>query len=120
MYKRRNSPTETAVSHVIGDVKGKCPIMIDDMISTAGTMIRAIEALVDLGDLPEVTLAATHSEFMEPAPERMEHEAISQVFVTDTIPLITSNPNIEVLSTAPLLANAIRNVHENHSLSGLF
>ena len=120
LYKRRSSPTETAVSHVIGDVEGKRPIMIDDMISTAGTMIRAIEALVDLGALPEVTLAATHPVFMEPALERMEHEAIKHVFITDTIPLVTTNPKIEVLSTAPLLANAIRNVHENHSVSNLF
>ena len=120
LYKRRSSPTETAVSHVIGDVEGKRPIMIDDMISTAGTMMRAIDALVELGALPEVTLAATHPVFMEPAPERMKHEAISKVFVTDTIPLQTDNPKIEVLSTAPLLASAIKNVHENHSVSSLY
>ncbi|MEZ4633338.1 MAG: ribose-phosphate pyrophosphokinase [Deinococcales bacterium] len=120
LYKRRNSPTETEVSHVIGEVEGKRPIMIDDMISTAGTMIRAIDALIGLGALPEVTLLATHPVFTPPAGERLEHPAIKKVFVTDSIPLKIQSPKVEVLSVADLLASAIRNVHENHSVSTLF
>lgn len=120
LYKRRNSPTETEVSHVIGKVKGKKPVMIDDMISTAGTMARGIEALIDLGALPEVTILATHPVFTPPAPERLTQEAIKNVFITDTIPNTVNNSRIEVLSVANLLANAIRNVHENQSVSSLF
>lgn len=120
LYKRRNSPTDTEVTHVIGDVQGKRAIMIDDMISTAGTMTRGIDALLKLGAIPEVTVAATHPVFTPPALERLSHEAIKRIVVTDTVPLQESYPNIQVLSVAPLLAEAIRNVHENGSVSSLF
>ena len=120
LYKRRNSPTETEVSHVIGDVKNKRPIMIDDMISTAGTMSQGIKALVGLGALPEVTILATHPVFTPPASERLDSAAIKNIFITDTIPNKVNNPKIEVLSVASLLASAIRNIHENESVSSLF
>ena len=120
LYKRRNSPTETEVSHVIGNVEGKRPIMIDDMISTAGTMTRAIDALVELGAEPEVRVAATHPVFISPALERLAHDAISEVIVTDTIPYGGRLGKVNVLSVAPLLASAIHNVHENASVSQLF
>ena len=120
LYKRRNSPTETEVSHVIGEVRDKRPVMIDDMISTAGTMSQGIKALVDLGALPEVTILATHPVFTPPAAERLASEAIKNIFITDTIPNKVNNPKIEVLSVAGLLASAIRNIHENQSVSSLF
>jgi ribose-phosphate pyrophosphokinase len=120
LYKRRRSPTETEVSHVIGEVKGKRPIMIDDMITTAGTVSRAIDALIELGALPEITLAATHPVFIPPALERLTHPAIKEVVVTDTIPYQGHLGKVNVLSVAELLASAIRNVHENQSVSQLF
>lgn len=120
LYKRRKSPTETAVSHVIGDVEGKRPIIIDDMISTAGTILRGVEALVELGALPEVRVGATHPVFIEPALERLAHPAISEVIVTDTIPYKGHLGKVNVLSVASLLASAIRNVHDNISVSQLF
>ena len=120
LYKRRNSPTETEVSHVIGNVEGLRPIMIDDMISTAGTMARAIDALVELGAEPEVRVAATHPVFISPALERLAHNAISEVIVTDTIPYRGHLGKVNVLPVAPLLASAIRNVHDNISVSQLF
>ena len=120
LYKRRNSPTETEVSHVIGNVERKRPIMIDDMISTAGTMTRAIDALVELGAEPEVRVAATHPVFISPALERLAHDAISEVIVTDTIPYRGHLGKVNVLPVAPLLASAIRNVHDNISVSQLF
>jgi len=120
LYKRRNSPTETEVSHVIGDVSGKRPIIIDDMISTAGTMVRAIDALVELGAKPEIRVAATHPVFIAPALDRLAHDAISEVIVTDTIPYRGHLGKVNVLSVAPLLASAIRNVHDNTSVSQLF
>ena len=120
LYKRRKSPTETAVSHVIGDVKGRRPIMIDDMISTAGTIVRGVEALVELGAEPDVRVAATHPVFIDPALDRLSHDAISEVIVTDTIPYTGHLGKVTVLSVAPLLASAIRNVHDNMSVSELF
>ncbi len=120
LYKRRFSATETEVSHVIGDIEGLRPIMIDDMISTAGTMRRGIDALMKLGAQPDVTVMATHPVFVPPALERLDHEAISRVIVTDTIPFENVADGVEVLSVAPLLAKAIRNVHDNASVSSLF
>lgn len=120
LYKRRHSPTETAVTHVIGDVQGLRPILIDDMISTAGTMTRGIDALLELGAEPDVIVAATHPVFTDPAMERLAHQAISEVCVTDTIPFEIDDKRYAVLSVAPLLAQAIQNVHENDSVSQLF
>ena len=120
LYKRRSSPTETEVSHVIGDVEGQRPIIIDDMISTAGTILRGVEALVELGAQPDIRVAATHPVFIPPALERLAHKAISEVIVTDTIPYRGHLGKVNVLSVAPLLASAIRNVHDNRSVSQLF
>lgn len=120
LYKRRTSPTEIHVTHVIGDVAGLRPIMIDDMISTAGTMRNGIDALLRLGARPDVTVAATHAVFTPPALERLTHAAIERIIVTDTIPFAGDHEGVEVLSVAPLLAKAIRNVHDNASVSSLF
>jgi ribose-phosphate pyrophosphokinase len=120
LYKRRTSPTETEVMHVIGDVEGKRPILIDDMISTAGTMRQGIEALLRLGAKPDIRVAATHPVFTPPATERLTHPAITGIFVTDTVPLREDLPNVTVLSVAPLLAKAIQNVHQHASVSSLF
>lgn len=120
LYKRRNSPTETAVTHVIGDVKGMRPIIADDMISTASTIKTGVEALLELGALPDIRVVATHPVFTPPALERLAHPAISEVFVTDTIPYRGESSKIKVLSVAELIASAIRNVHDNSSVSSLF
>ncbi len=120
LYKRRTSPTETEVTHVIGDVEGLRPVMIDDMISTAGTMRRGIDALLKLGAEPEVRVAATHAVFTPPALERLSHHAIKRVYVTDTVPFHGGHDAVEVLSVAPLLAKAVRNVHDHNSVSSLF
>ncbi len=120
LYKRRTSPTETAVSHVIGDVIGKRPIMIDDMISTAGTIHNSVKALVDLGVKKDIKIVSTHPVFTKPALERLAHPAISEVVVTDTIPYTGDLEKVKVLSVAPLLAKAIENIHSNKSVSKLF
>jgi ribose-phosphate pyrophosphokinase len=120
LYKRRTSPTETEVTHVIGEVAGMRPIMVDDMISTAGTMSRGMDALGRLGARPEVTVVATHAVFTPPALERLSVPAVRKVYVTDTIPFNGGHDRVEVLSVAPLLAKAIRNVHEHISVSSLF
>ncbi len=120
LYKRRSSPTEISVTHVIGEVEGLRPIMIDDMISTAGTMRRGIDALLRLGARPDVRVAATHAVFTPPALERLTNASISGVIVTDTIPFHGQHERVHVLSVAPLLAKAIFNVHHNDSVSSLF
>ena len=120
LYKRRTSPTETEVTHVIGDVAGLRPILIDDMISTAGTVRRGIDALMQLGAAPHVRVAATHAVFTPPALERLSIDVITQVCVTDTIPFTNDHDRVRVLSVAPLLAKAIHNVHHNDSVSSLF
>lgn len=120
LYKRRSSPTETAVTHVIGDVAGMRPIIADDMISTASTIKTGVEALLELGALPDIRVVATHPVFTPPALERLAHPAISEVFVTDTVPYRGELDKITVLSVAELIASAIKNVHDNNSVSSLF
>lgn len=120
LYKRRTSPTETEVTHVIGDIAGMRPIIIDDMVTTAGTMRRGIDTLLRLGAQPDVTVAATHPVFTHPALERLSIDAVRKIVVTDTVPFVHEDPRVEVLSVAPLLAQAINNVHLNESVSSLF
>jgi len=103
---------------VIGDVAGKRPLLIDDIISTGGTIRRGVEALLAAGALPEAIVMATHAVLVGPARENLAHPAIRQVVFTDTIPL---NPGLgyTILSTAQLLAQAIRHIHTNRSVSAL-
>jgi len=83
-------------------------------------MRRGIDALLKLGAVPDVRVAATHAVFTPPALERLSHSAISRVYVTDTVPFQGGHASVEVLSVAPLLAKAIRNVHDHNSVSSLF
>lgn len=120
LYKRRTSPTETEVTHVIGDVEGMRPIFIDDMITTAGTMRRGIDSVLRLGAADDITVVATHPVFTHPALERLSIPEISRIVVTDTVPFEVTDSRVEVLSVAGLLAKAINNVHSNESVSSLF
>lgn len=120
LYKRRTSPTETEVTHVIGEVEGMRPIFIDDMITTAGTMRRGIDSVLRLGAQEDITVVATHPVFTHPALERLSLPAISRIVVTDTVPFEVNDSRVEVLSVANLLAKAINNVHSNESVSSLF
>ena len=108
--------------HVIGDVKNKVAVVIDDMIDTAGTMVAAGRVLLENG-AKEVMACATHPVLSGPAIERLCASDFSQVLVTDTIPLGDKNercPKIKVLSVAGLLAKAIHNIHTESSVSVLF
>jgi ribose-phosphate pyrophosphokinase len=108
LHKRRESGTETTVTRVVGDVRDRPCLIIDDMISTGGTMAKGIEALLAAGARPEITLAATHGLFVKDAPHKLSHEAVQEVFVTDTIPARhTDWPKLHVVSVAPLIAAAI-------------
>jgi ribose-phosphate pyrophosphokinase len=120
--KRRDAPNESQVMNIIGSVKDKNVIILDDMIDTAGTMVQAANALKKEGAL-EVYACCTHPVLSGPAIERIESSEIKEVIITDTIPLNTeakSCKRIRTLSTANLLSDAMKRIYYNESVSSLF
>jgi ribose-phosphate pyrophosphokinase len=119
--KMRREAQQSEVTHVIGDVKDKRVIMIDDLIDTAGTLCNAAEKLVEEG-ATEVYAAATHAVFSGPAYERIEASPLKEVVVTDSLPLKEDEPRskIRTLTIAPILASTIRNVFTDESVSEVF
>ncbi len=119
--KMRREVQESEVTHVIGDVRDKRAIMIDDLIDTAGTLCNAAERLVDEG-ATEVYACATHAVFSGPAYRRIEDSPMKEVVVTDTLPLKEDEPRskIRTLTIAPILASTIRNVFTDESVSAVF
>jgi len=120
--KRRTKPNVAEIMNVIGDVKGKTAILLDDMIDTAGTLTQAANALVDHG-ATKVYAYATHGVLSGPAVERISKSPIDEVVVTDSIPFraeAAACRKIRALGVASLLAEAIRRIHSADSLSSLF
>ncbi|RMF92436.1 MAG: ribose-phosphate pyrophosphokinase [Candidatus Schekmanbacteria bacterium] len=120
--KRRDAPNVAKVMNIIGDVKDKDVIIIDDIIDTAGTLIQAVDALTKNGAV-RVFASCTHPVLSGPAIERISNsEALEEVIVTNTIALNENKkiPKIKVLSVASLLAKAINNIHTGQSVSSLF
>ena len=120
--KRRTDVNVAEVMHIIGDVEGRHCLMVDDLIDTAGTLVKGAEALLANGAL-SVRACATHGVLSGPAVERIENSQIEEVVVTNSIPLndgASKCSRIKVLSVAPLLAQAIRSIHEDGSVSTLF
>ena len=120
--KRRTAPNVAEVMHLIGDVRDKAAIILDDMIDTAGTLTHAAAALKAHG-AKSIYACATHGVLSGPAIERINASAIEEILITDTIPLgdkVASTDKIKVLSVADLLAEAIRRIHEDESVSSLF
>jgi ribose-phosphate pyrophosphokinase len=119
--KIRRQPGQSEVTHVIGDLEGRRAIMIDDIIDTGGTTVRAAESILEEG-ATEVYAAATHPVFSGPAYERLEESPIKEIVVTDTLPIKKDEPRskIHVLTIAPILANTIRNVFSDESVSEVF
>lgn len=119
--KRRVGENETEVMNIIGDVRDQDIVIVDDMIDTAGTVVRATEALRRDG-ARRLLVAATHPVLSGPAQSRIEESDFEQVIVTNTIPLgeKESCSKIRVLSVANLLGEAIRSIHEETSVSKLF
>lgn len=122
VYKRRPSHNVSEVTHVIGDVEGKTCIVIEDIIDTGGSVVNVVEALLKGGARPEVLVCATHAVLSGDAPVRLSHPSIAELVVTDTVPIPEDRmlDKISVLSVAPLIAEAIRRIHENVSISALF
>ncbi len=120
--KRRERPNESEVMNIIGNVKGKVAIIIDDMIDTAGTMCKAADAIKERGAI-EVHGMATHPVLSGKAIERIENSSLISVIVSDTIPLkeeAKKCEKIKVLSVAGLLGEAIKRIHTDESISSLF
>ncbi len=117
--KRRVEANVAEVMHVIGDVKSKVALILDDMIDTAGTLVKSAEALLENGAV-EVFAAATHPVFSGPAYDRIESSNIKEVVVTNTIPVVRKLDKIKVLSIADLVGEAIRRIHHEESVSSLF
>ncbi|RKD33899.1 ribose-phosphate diphosphokinase [Thermohalobacter berrensis] len=119
--KRRPKANVSEVMNIIGDVKGKNVILVDDIIDTAGSMTKAANVLKEFGAL-EVYACCTHPVLSGPAIERIKDSAIKKLVVTDTIPLSDEKmiDKIEVVSVTPLFGKAIKRIYENQSVSKLF
>ena len=120
--KRRDKPNEAEAMHVIGDVKGKVAILMDDMVDTAGTLCAGAATLLENG-AKEVHACCTHPVLSGPAVERISNSEIKSLVVTNSIPLreeARACEKIKVLSVSRLLADAIYRIHNEDSVSSLF
>lgn len=123
IHKRRdpNVANQVTVNEIVGRVEGRVCLLVDDMIDTGGTIVKAAEALKANG-AERVIVAATHAIFSDPAAERLQSAAIDEVVVTDTIPIPLEKrfDSLTILPIAPLLARAIREVFEDGSVTSMF
>jgi ribose-phosphate pyrophosphokinase len=118
--KRRTSPTDADVMHVVGDVSKKIALIVDDLVDTAGTLAKGCKALMQSGAV-KVYAACAHGVLAGPAMERLEAAPIEKLVITNSIALNGKKSNkITVLSVAPLLAEAIKRIHEEKTISELF
>jgi ribose-phosphate pyrophosphokinase len=120
--KRRVDFDVTEVMNLIGDVQGRTALIVDDIIDTAGTLVKTADALIREGAI-QVYAACTHAVFSGPAVERIEASKITEVVATDSVPVseaARSVKKIKILSVADLLARGIRSIHEETSISELF
>lgn len=123
IHKSRDpkKPNQAVAKRVIGDVKGKTCILVDDMIDTAGTIVQAVDALMSHG-ATSVVVATTHPIFSDPAVERLRNSGVREVIATNTLPIPEEKKfdQLTQLSIAPLLARAIRAVFDDGSVTSLF
>jgi ribose-phosphate pyrophosphokinase len=120
--KRRAGPNQVESVNLVGDVKGKTAIILDDMIDTAGTLTQAVDSLLKNG-AKSVFAVATHPVLSGPAISRLKESGVSKVWVTDTIPLrpdAIASGKFEVITVAPVVAEAIKRIHSHDSVSALF
>lgn len=120
--KRRPRANEAQVMHIIGDIKGRHCIIIDDIVDTAGTLCKAAQALIDAG-AKSVYAYCIHPILSGKAVENIQHSMIDKLVVTDTIPLKPSaiaSDKIKVVTMAPMLSEAIRRIHSEESVSTMF
>ncbi len=120
--KRRTAPNTAEVMHLIGDVEGCNALVVDDIIDTAGTLTKSVEALKEKG-ARRILAAGVHGILSGPALQRLADSPVESVLITNTTPVdekLARLPKLRPLSVAPLLGEAIRRIHENSSVSSLF
>ncbi len=120
--KRRVAPNEAEIMNVIGDVRGRDVLIVDDIIDTAGTLVKTVDALRAQG-ARRIFAAGIHGILSGPALERIEQSALEALLVTDTTPIddkLEKSSKLRGLSVAPLLGEAIRRIHDNSSVTALF
>jgi ribose-phosphate pyrophosphokinase len=109
LHKERMSGVETKVTRIVGEVSGRACLIVDDMISTGGTVAESIAALLAAGARPEIMVAATHGLFVGDARHKLSHPAVREVLVTDTVRAPEQDwPQLRVISIAPLIAEAMQ------------
>jgi ribose-phosphate pyrophosphokinase len=118
-YKQRSKPNEVSKMALVGDVKGRDVVLVDDIVDTAGTLTKAARIIMENG-ANSVRAMCTHPLFSRDAMEKLEKSDILEMVVTDTIPLKRESPKITVLSTANLFAEVIKRVESHESISSLF
>jgi len=118
-HKQRAKANEIEAMRIIGDVKGKNVIIVDDMVDTAGTLTKAADMMLEEGAL-SVRAFATHPVLSGPAYERIEKSGLAELYVTDSIPLKKESEKIKVISVAELLADTIEKVYHYQSISSQF
>ncbi|MDN4477579.1 ribose-phosphate diphosphokinase [Demequina lignilytica] len=123
IHKRRDPsvPNQVKVHELVGEVEGRTCVLVDDMIDTGGTIVQAAEALFENG-AKDVIVASTHGLLSGPAVERLQSSGVSEVVITDTLPISDDKqfPKLTVLSIAPLIARAVREVFDDGSVTSLF
>ena len=122
IHKRRLTGQDVLCEEIIGSIEGRNVVMVDDLISTAGTIVGAAHMIKERGG-KKIVVGATHGVFAGPAIERLTDAPIDEVFVTDTIPIreeVYNLKNLKVLTVAPLIGEAMRRIHSNESISTMF
>lgn len=119
--KRRSGPNQIAEMNVVGDVKERTCLIVDDIVDTAGTLVKGAETLLRAG-AAKVIACCTHAVLSGSAVQRLKESEIAEIILSDTIPVAQTNllPKMTVLSVAPFLGEAIRRIHKHDSISSMF
>jgi ribose-phosphate pyrophosphokinase len=113
LHKERRSGTETAITHIVGNVRGRACLVVDDIISTGGTLAQSVRALLDAGARDEIFVSATHGLLVGDARERLSLDAVREIAVTDTVAPHASWPALRIVSVAPLIAAALARIRRH-------
>jgi ribose-phosphate pyrophosphokinase len=119
LHKQRTGGATTRVTHIVGDVRGRRCIVVDDMISTGGTLVETLTALREAGAHPDFTVVATHGLLLNGATRRLAESGVRDLYVTDSVPIAERGEPLRVVSVAPLLARAVRQFAADGSLAAL-
>jgi len=120
VHKIRITGEKVSVRGIVGDVQGRAPLIVDDLISTGGTIEAAVKALLQARCAPEITVVASHALLVGPAIERLRDPTVRRLIVTDSVAVLPETPlPLQIAGLGPLLADAIERLHDNQSLSDM-